>query len=68
MTQVFVSNGALTHPGQVRTSNEDAFLVEGQLFVVADGMGGHNAGEVASEMAVESLRRAAANIVDEATL
>jgi protein phosphatase len=63
-----VNNGALTHPGQVRTSNEDAFLVEGHLFVVADGMGGHNAGEVASEMAVESLRRAAANIVDEATL
>jgi len=68
VAQVFVSNGALTHPGQVRTSNEDAFLVEGRLFVVADGMGGHNAGEVASEMAVESLRRAAANIVDEATL
>ena len=68
MAQVHVNNGALTHPGQVRTSNEDAFLVEGHLFVVADGMGGHNAGEVASEMAVESLRRAAANIVDEATL
>jgi serine/threonine protein phosphatase PrpC len=68
VAQVHVNNGALTHPGQVRTSNEDAFLVEGHLFVVADGMGGHNAGEVASEMAVESLRRAAANIVDEATL
>ena len=63
-----VSNGALTHPGQVRTSNEDAFLVERRLFVVADGMGGHNAGEVASEMAVESLRRASADIIDEATL
>ena len=63
-----ITNGALTHPGQVRTSNEDAFLVEGGLFVVADGMGGHNAGEVASAMAVESLRRSAANIVDDATL
>jgi protein phosphatase len=68
MSKAFVQHGALTHPGQVRTSNEDAFLVEGRLFVVADGMGGHNAGEVASEMAVESLRRAATNIVDEATL
>jgi protein phosphatase len=68
VTQVFVSNGALTHPGQVRTSNEDAFLVEGHLFVVADGMGGHNAGEVAGAMAVASLKSVAAHIVDEATL
>jgi protein phosphatase len=52
----------------VRKENEDAFIVEGRLFVVADGMGGHNAGEVASAMAVESLGGSAANIVDEATL
>ena len=39
MGDVHVNNGALTHPGQVRTNNEDAFLVEGRLFVVADGMG-----------------------------
>lgn len=68
MVQVHVNKGALTHPGQVRTDNEDAFLAEGRLFVVADGMGGHNAGEVASKMAVENLRRAATKIVDEATL
>jgi protein phosphatase len=68
MAQAHVNHGALTHSGQVRTNNEDAFLVEGRLFVVADGMGGHNAGEVASAMAVESLKRAVSNIVDEATL
>jgi protein phosphatase len=68
MSTIHVVHGALTHSGQVRKENEDAFVVEGRLFVVADGMGGHNAGEVASAMAVESLRGSAANIIDEATL
>lgn len=49
---------ARSHVGRVRTSNEDAFLVEPDLglCVVADGMGGQNAGEVASEMMVETVR------------
>ena len=68
MGEMNITHGATTHSGQVRKENEDALLVEGRLYVVADGMGGHNAGEVASAMAIKSLQAAAGGITDEASL
>ncbi len=46
-----------THVGMKRSHNEDNFflLAEENLYIVADGMGGHSSGEVASQIAVETL-------------
>ncbi len=46
---------AATDVGRVRSVNEDSVLADPPLFVVADGMGGHKAGDVASSLVVEQL-------------
>lgn len=47
--------GSATDTGRIRQANEDALLTVDGLYAVADGMGGHQAGEVASRLALETL-------------
>lgn len=55
-----------SHPGLVRENNEDSFLLLPQygFWAVADGMGGHNCGEVASAIAIATLRQEIGNGAD----
>jgi len=52
-----LESSGLTDTGRKREHNEDCFAIldDRRIFIVADGMGGHNAGEVASRLAIETL-------------
>ncbi|MGH3362532.1 MAG: PP2C family protein-serine/threonine phosphatase [Nocardioides sp.] len=59
MKQVELHHGSATDVGRVREVNEDSFLAAPPVFVVADGMGGHEGGDVASAIVVEEFARLA---------
>jgi protein phosphatase len=58
VTLAIVDSAGVTQTGNVRRSNEDSYLMRSPLFMVADGMGGAQAGEIASRMCAEAFAQA----------
>lgn len=59
MAMIDIASAGISDIGRKRHSNQDCFLIDDthRLYVVADGMGGHQAGEVASQLVVDSIHQ-----------
>ena len=60
--------GVKTDAGKIRDNNQDAYYLSSDkskpLFIIADGMGGHKAGEIASKLAIDTISQNFNNFLD----